>query len=220
MKMQFIYESQAFFAGFHRGKGFPLEGMERMANIAHKYKIPVTWLTNAKGAESASEKFTEYHKQYGDDVSLWLMPYAEYKKEQYKIVTHWTKDDIRAFVQNELDQAKQALPWAKWDTCGFFFRTNDVVQVLAEMGFIAVYGACWYQFNTDSVDDVGIPYGSYYMDPQFFKRPAPNAISLTNKNQPQPLISNEWLTHDLNKVSNYKRTASIFSTDPNDVNNY
>ncbi|MEX2683360.1 MAG: hypothetical protein Q6373_017420 [Candidatus Sigynarchaeota archaeon] len=219
MKMQFIYESQAFFAGFKHGIGFPLEGMERIAAIAHKHNIPVSWLTNAQGAESGADKFTEFHDRYGDDVSLWLMPYAQYKKDQYKIVMGWKKDQIRAFVRNELDRAKAALPWAKWDTCGFFFRNNDVIQVLAEFGFIAVYGACWYQFNTDSVDDVGIPYGCYYMDPSNFKRPARIPCSSDFNGLNAPLISNEWLTHDINKVSNYKKTASIFSTDPNDVNN-
>ncbi len=211
--MQFIYESQAFFASFRNGVGFPFEGMEKMASIAHKYKIPVTWLTNAKGAEAAASRFTEFHEKFGDEVSLWLMPVAKYKKDQYRTVMNWTKDQIREFVREELDRAKKALPWAKWDTCGFFFRTNDVIQVLAELGFIGAYGACWNQYLTDSVDDVGIPYGCYYMDPTNFKRPASTSDA---KNL---VISNEWLTHDLNKVSNYKKTASIFSTDPNDVNN-
>lgn len=217
--MQFIYESQAFHADFHRGKGFPTEGMELMANIAHKYKIPVTWLTNGRGAVDAADKFSEFHKKYGDQVSLWLMPHQEYKRDQYKTVMSWKREDIRKFVQEELDQAKEALPWAKFDTVGFFFRNNLVLDVLSEMDFIAVYGACWYQFLTDSVDDVGIPYGCYYMDKQNFKRPAQTEVSLNLDERNQPLISNEWLTHDLNKCSNYKKTASVFTTDPNDVNN-
>jgi hypothetical protein len=216
MKMQFIFESQAFYAGFRKGVGFPMAGMEKMAAIAHKHRIPVTWLTNAQGAEVTATRFTQYHEQYGDDVSLWLMPYARYKKDQYKTVMHWSVEDLRQFVGNELDRARTALPWAAWDTCGFFFRNSTVLQVLAELNFISVYGACWYQFITDSVDDVGIPYGCYYMDPQNFKRPYPTPVGDGGK---KLLISNEWLTHDLNKVANYKHTASIYSTDPNDVNN-
>jgi len=53
---------------------------------------------------------------------------------------------IRDFVQNELDRTKKALQWATLDTCGFFFRKNEVIEVLADLGFIGVYGACWYQY--------------------------------------------------------------------------
>ncbi|MFC6649040.1 hypothetical protein [Paenibacillus rhizoplanae] len=52
------------------GKGVALDGIERTAELAHKYAIPVTWIVNRGSIPVLRERIGEWHATYGDDVIL------------------------------------------------------------------------------------------------------------------------------------------------------
>ncbi|MHA1732554.1 MAG: hypothetical protein ACTSU5_11460 [Promethearchaeota archaeon] len=210
----FYFASQAYFDPL-RGDGgaFPHRGVEDYGNLVHEFGIPVTWLTNARGAELGRDLFTKFHEDDGDEVILWCLPFqgADTGKKR-DFVLEMSEGDVLEYVREEQAGLRAALPWARVDHCGFFYRTPAVVRALYKVGMKSVYGHCWEEFDTDGVTDAGAPWGFYYVDPDVcWKRPRPAFPS------ERGIVANEWLQHDLNKVWNYYGSSSVFSWDPNDV---
>ena len=57
----FYFASQAYFDERRGENGaFPLKGVKEYGDLAHKYNIPVTWLTNAEGLKRGKSVFEEF----------------------------------------------------------------------------------------------------------------------------------------------------------------
>ncbi len=68
-KLYVVVQSQAYFVDTHWGHGTPREGMRVMADIHHRYNIPVTWFVTARSAADMAEWLTFWHEKYGDEVA-------------------------------------------------------------------------------------------------------------------------------------------------------
>ena len=52
------------------GKGVAIEGINRTAELAHRYGIPVTWIVNGRSVPVLAERIRDWHEKFGDDVIL------------------------------------------------------------------------------------------------------------------------------------------------------
>ncbi|MHA1680338.1 MAG: hypothetical protein ACTSUE_04980 [Promethearchaeota archaeon] len=193
---------------------FPLKGVSDYGKLFHDHGLRVTWFTNAEGARRGREVFTKFHDEFGDEVIMWARPVSGNTAQMRDHGLSLTKQQVRDYILEERAGIKEALPFARLDHVGWFYRTRDVIDVLEELGFKSCYGHCWEMIATDGVTDNGVPWGMYYMDPaRCWKRPRQDAV----ERGVGGIIANEWLQHDLNKSWNHFGSCSVFSFDPNDV---
>ncbi len=207
----FYFASQAYFDS-RRGKNgaFPLQGVKNYGDLAHRYNIPVTWLTNAEGLQRGKEVFEEFHFKYGDDCILFGLPFqGENTSAKRDFAIKMTEDEIYTYLKNELTEMKSIFDWVRTDHIGYFYRTLPAIKAMQRLGIKSCYGHCWELIATDGVTDNGAPWGLYYIDSDVsWKRPSKGF---------KGVVANEWLQHDLNKCWNYYGSSSVFSWDPNDV---
>ena len=71
--------------------GTPESGASLIASIAHKYRIPVTWLASPKMCLRMKDVLTKWHEEYGDTVA--------------------------PFEWKNVGPLKAALPWASPTVC-------------------------------------------------------------------------------------------------------
>lgn len=208
-KLYFSFFSQAFHVEKFWGRGTPLVGIKRTAEVAHANGIPVTWLVDSKSAEEAKDLFTQYHEKYGDEVALCLPGYDAVTKPHGE--KNWfhsqTYLQMKELLQTESAAIKRSLPWAKLEIVGGSHRTEIMVRAAEDLGFKAIWGHCWEQTYTDNISDRGTPWGFYYASRDCFKAPAKN---------PGGLVAVEWTARDLNKSFRTGKPET-YSTDPNDV---
>lgn len=209
----FYFASQAYFDANRGSNGaFPRRGIESYGTLAHEYGIPVTWLTNARGAELGKDLFTRFHEEAGDEVILWGLPFqgADTGKKRDHVLG-MTQVEVERYLRREQEGIRAHLPWARVDHVGFFYRTLPAVRAMEALGVQSCYGHCWELIATDGVTDNGVPWGFYYLD---------TSSSWRRPRQPpaaRGVVATEWLQHDLNKCWNYYDASSVFSFDPNDV---
>ncbi len=207
----FYFASQAYFDE-RRGKNgaFPLQGVKSYGDLAHKYKIPVTWLTNAEGLRRGKEVFEQFHFKYGDDCILFGLPFqGENTSAKRDFAIKMSEEEIYSYLKKELAEMKAICEWVRTDHIGYFYRTLPAVRAMQKLGIKSCYGHCWELIATDGVTDNGVPWGFYYIDSETsWKRPSKGI---------KGIVANEWLQHDLNKCWNYYGSSSVFSWDPNDV---
>ena len=192
-KLIFTFASLAYNIDAKWGKGVPLKGMERIAKIAHKHNIPVTWLVDPVSGKAMREKINEWHEKYGDDIAL-----------------NWEKE----FETSEGDDFKKALnslktifPWSKVETMAGGRRSNKMLEYSKKNGQTAIWGSCWEQLGVDNITDRGAPWGYFYTSDDNYKLPSLNG---------KGVVSVEWTARDLLK-SLHAKAPTIYSSDPNDV---
>ena len=193
-KLIFTFASLAFTIDSDWGKGVPKEGMERIAKVAHKYNIPVTWLMDPGSAKAMKNRIDEWHKKYGDDVAL-VWGHSHATPSAYR-------DPIKA-----LDSMKIIFPWSKIEIAASGTRSNEMLNEVKNQGLSGVWGSCWEQVGIDRITDRGAPWGFFYASDDNFKLPALSADGL---------VSVEWTTRDLLK-SLHSEAPTIYSSDPDDV---
>ena len=193
-KLIFTFASLAYTIDANWGKGIPKEGMERIANVAHKYNIPVTWLIDPGSGKAMKNKLDEWHEKYGDDIALnWES-------------THETSSADDNF-KKALDSLKILFPWSKVEVLASGHRSNEILQIAKNEGLSGVWGSCWEQVGTDKITDRGAPWGYFYASNDNYKLPSLNG---------KGLVSVEWTCRDLLK-SLHSGAPTIYSSDPNDV---
>ena len=62
-KLIFTFVSLAYTGSAKEGYRKPLVGMELLANMAHKYNIPVTWLIDLGTGSARKNKLDEWHEK-------------------------------------------------------------------------------------------------------------------------------------------------------------
>lgn len=193
-RLIFTFTSLAYYVDAPWGHGLPKEGVHRMAGVAHGRGVPVTWLVNARSAEGLKGELDHFHSRFGDDVGfVWGSSTAT--------------PGASASAVAELERVRQLFPWSKVSIAGSGHRSNEMISELAALGVEGLWGSCWEQIEIDEITDRGAPWGTYYISPENFKRPASDAA---------PLVSFEWTARDLCK-SLHSGNPTIFSSDPNDV---
>ena len=193
-RLIFTFTSLAYYVDAPWGRGLPREGFHRMADVAHRRGVPVTWLVNAKSAKEFKKELDDFHRRFGDDIGLtW----------ESSTATPGQSENPRG----DLEQMRLLFPWSKVNIVGSGRRTNDMVRQLAGLGVEGLWGSCWEQIEIDEITDRGAPWGTYYISMDNFKAPAA---------EPTPLVSFEWTARDPCK-SLHSGNPTMFSSDPNDV---
>ncbi|MFA6449490.1 MAG: hypothetical protein WCX65_08485 [bacterium] len=208
--LYFTFVSSAYYMEKKWGHGMPLDGIKRVAEIAHSNGIPVTWLVNPKSAEEGKGLFKEYHDKYGDAVGYMLTGGEAIEKQwgdESYLYRRLSNKKLAELVAGEVNSIKTSLPWADLQIAGGGFRSNRLVKIFESLGFTGLWGHCWEQTLTDNISDRGAPWGFYYVNPNSFKAP-----SLDKRG----LVAIEWTARDLN-IAFRTGMPETYSTDPNDV---
>lgn len=166
------------------------EGMQLLADTAHKYGYPVTWLLRPFAAVEAGDRLKKWHEQYGDEVG-WLCAFTPGNE-----------------AEAEFKALKDATPWQDRIVSAGQVNYNETwVSLFQRLGIEEVWGRCYEQSDCDGISDRGCPYGFYYLRPNNCK--APN-------NQPGGLVSVPWLSNDPNLIF-WTGLQSQLTFDPDDV---
>jgi len=193
-KLIFTFASLAFTVDSDWGKGVPKVGMERIAKVAHKYNIPVTWLIDPGSGKVMKNRIDEWHEEYGDDIAIvWGH-------------SHATPTAYRD-PQKALDSLRVLFPWSNINLAASGTRSNKMFNEIKNAGLSSVWGSCWEQVGIDRITDRGAPWGYFYSAEDNFKLPSMNDGRL---------VSVEWTTRDLLK-SLHSSAPTIYSSDPDDV---
>jgi len=222
-KLYVVVQSQAYFVDTEWGHGTPREGMRVMADIHHRYKIPMTWFVTPRSAEDMAEWLTFWHEKYGDEVGQWMTyprdkwgeekshvhekDFADERRGAKGYILHGSKEEMKAHIAKEREAIQNALPWADLKIAGHGLVSRNLLHALEELGFQGYGGHCWNQEGTDGLTHKGIPFNPWYINPDAQK------ASLQGK---RGIVGTHWLALDL--TSGYhSRATSIYSNDPNDT---
>lgn len=193
-KLIFTFASLAYTVNADWGKGIPEKGMERLARILHKHKIPVTWLTDAGAGKKMQTQINEWHRNYRDDVAVF-----------------WEHSVAIPAAAGGGPKERQALrdlfPWSEVTLAASGLRSNQVLAEVKADGMQGLWGSCWEQTEIDRITDRGAPWGFFYCADDCFKIPS---------RTPGGVISVEWTARDLCK-SIHSHAPTVYSTDPDDV---
>ena len=223
-KLTFIVQSTAAFVNELWGYGAPREGVQRMAELAHRYGLPVSWITNGRGAAEMRDLFDAYHKEHGDTITLWTKPAEmapggtreELPKDDYgipltqhrQLIQYGRVEEISRLLAQERARVEMALPWAApVRTAATLHKSNQLIASLENLGFHALWGYCWEQEDVDGATDCGVPFNAFYASCDSFRCPA---------QYPGKIVGVHWLSVDLTNAY-HSRATSAFSTDPNDI---
>lgn len=177
----------------------PREGFERIAAVAHKHGIPVTWIVNSESARVLGDQIRNWHEVYGDDVII----RGPVNGEEVK----GGKTEIKKFLEREWESVKEAFPWAETKVAARGKISNEVIEVMEELDFKGMWGYCWEQVWWDGITHKGIPWGFWYVDNDRYKVPHPAKGKI---------VACEWTARDLNQTY-HTGSPCIYSTDPDDV---
>lgn len=198
-RLIYSFVSYAYRVDASWGHGSPDEGVNRIAQAAHRYHIPVTWIVNSGSIATLAGRIREWHRLYGDDVILRIPAFDD---ENAGRIPAYTEQ-----VQAEWDALSAAFPWATVRVAGLGGINNTIVQVLEKLDFQGLWGYCWEQSWWDGITHRGIPWGSWYINGENYKAPHPGKGKL---------VACEWTARDLN-AAYHTASPCIYSTDPNDV---
>ncbi|MEK0312578.1 hypothetical protein [Cohnella sp. 56] len=186
-----IYTFVSYAASF-ADRGVAVEGARRIAELAHRREIPVTWIVDSNAIGKLQTDIAVWHEQFGDSVILACPAASDEAELSVKIAAEW---DILA----------RAFPWVSVKMLATGFITNDLVRIIEEQGFAGLWGYCWQQSWWDGISHRGVPWGFWYIDPGGYKLPSGRQV-----------VAVEWTARDLN-LALHTDDAVYYSSDPNDV---
>lgn len=186
-----IYTFVSYAASFGE-RGVPLEGVGRIAKLAHRQRMPVTWIVDGRSIELLQDDIARWHERYGDSVVLACPAYAD-------------EAELRSKLEREWAALAQAFPWVSSKVLATGYITNALVRTIEELDFTGLWGYCWQQSWWDGISHRGVPWGMWYADPAGYKLPSGRRI-----------VAAEWTARDLN-LALHTDDAVYYSSDPNDV---
>ncbi|MEM6822573.1 MAG: hypothetical protein AAF558_11605 [Verrucomicrobiota bacterium] len=187
-----------------------------MAEGAHRFEIPMTWLIDGEVAKTGAPEITKWHYRYGDDVGVLPTSYFHHNAINYN-----TDRDI-SDAQKVLEATLESLAMA-FSQEGFFFRPqvggvdqwiggvgSQWIEVIRCAGLRSVWGMCFDHETCDtSMYHEGCPWDAYRMRPSNFRYPT------TDK---QAIWGLPWTSRDLvNSLLEYPGASTSYSTDPDDI---
>ena len=189
----YTFASLAYTVDAPWGKGIPREGIRRLAKIAHKHGIPVTWFMDAGSGKAMQMQINDWHDKYGDEVGV-----------------VWEKSQAVPSARDGLSERKalrKLFPWSEVTVAASGQRSDKLLAELNKEGIKGLWGSCWEQLEIDGMTDRGAPWGFFYCADDCFKIPS---------RKPGGVISVEWTARDLCK-SIHSAAPTVYSTDPDDV---
>ena len=93
--------------------------MRRLAEVAHKHEIPVTWGVGATAARSFAADLTEWHTSHGDALALMVniapiwgseADSDDLNRSAEHIVT--MREKLPGYISSERERVQKAIEWA------------------------------------------------------------------------------------------------------------
>ncbi len=138
--------------------------MRRLAEIAHKHGIPITWGIGATAARSFAADLTGWHISHGDEVML-MVDIApiwgsgtnsdDLSQSAEHIVT--MREKLPDFISSEKDRVQRAIEWANPVVAGAGQKNHVLLYALAQIGFNGLWGYGW-----GDGEDEGCPFGCFF----------------------------------------------------------
>ena len=142
------------------------EGVRLLAEIAHKYDIPITWAVDTKSAPVIAKLCTTWHTENGDAPLLMLdirqiwetnweaernaNPGASTEAMASHLVT--MREKLPEYIIKEREKLTRAMPWAEINIAGTVFKNDTFLRALEQTGFRGLWGYHWNQPDVEDVD--------------------------------------------------------------------
>ena len=141
------------------------QGMRLLAEVAHKYEIPMTWAIDAMAARAFANDLTGWHESHADEVLLMLDIEPLWQTEadlndprQSAEHTVTMREKIPQHIMGEWEKVQRALPWARPIVAGARFKNAVLLHALNQVGFKGVWG-----YRPEQIrEDEGCPFGVFY----------------------------------------------------------
>ena len=138
--------------------------MRRLAEIAHRHGIPITWGVGATSARSFAADLTEWHTSHGDEVMLMVdiapiwgsgTDSDDLSQSAEHIVT--MREKLPDYISSEKDRVQRAIEWANPLVAGAGQKNHVLLYALAQIGFAGLWGYGW-----GDGEDEGCPFGCFF----------------------------------------------------------
>ena len=140
------------------------QGMRRLAEIAHKHGIPITWGVGATAARSFAADLTEWHTSHGDEVMLMVdispmwgsgTDSDDLSRSAEHIVT--MREKLPDYISSERARVQRVIEWANPLVAGAGQKNHVLLYALAQIGFAGLWGYGW-----GDGEDEGCPFGCFF----------------------------------------------------------
>ena len=170
-------------------KGEPdFQGMDALAECAHRYGHPVTWFLKPVTVAPATERLKRWGSQHGDELA-WFAEYAEPGPGE------------------EYAEMKKLVTWQPLRSAGNSRFDRLFIMLAGEKGLTGVWGASFEQSSAENIADRGTTFGFHYLRPDCYKVPNPKEGGV---------VSVPWVSTDVNLTFRLG-WGSGFTFDPDDV---
>lgn len=138
--------------------------MRRLAELAHKHGIPITWGVGATSARSFAADLTEWHTSHGDEVMLMVdissiwgsgTDSDDLSRSAEHIVT--MREKLPDYISSERDRVQRVIEWANPVVAGAMQKNHVLLYALAQIGFAGLWGYGW-----GDGEDEGCPFGCFF----------------------------------------------------------
>ena len=138
--------------------------MRRLAEVAHKHGIPITWGIGATAARSFAADLTEWHTSHDDEIMLMVdispiwgsgVDSDDLSQSAEHIVT--MREKLPDFISAERDRVQRAIEWANPVVAGSEQKNHVLLYALAQIGFTGLWG-----YDRANREDDGCPFGCFF----------------------------------------------------------
>lgn len=154
----------------------PVAGIVNLARVAHKHRVPVTWILTESAARDLRSELAEWHREFGDEVAVALV-HLEQNADAYR---------------RRREKIQECCSWSKVEIAGIGGgKSTQMLAALQQTGFRGLWGYCWEQIYVDGITDFGQPPGMFRASKKSYKMPS---------SDDDGIIAIEWISRDLNKA--------------------
>ena len=173
------------------------EGMQLLAEMAHKYDIPVTWAIAADAARLVANALSTWHTEYGDEPLLMLdikplwdenwvrlsgepAPSVSEDISAADMAEHLVKmrETLPQYVATEWNKIQRAMAWTVPCVAGAVWKNHVLLHALEQAGFQGLWGYRWNERDSLAAADRGCPFGCFYPSAEQHNFSAPAAGSI------------------------------------------
>ena len=173
------------------------EGMQMLAEMAHKYDIPVTWAIAADAARLVANALSTWHTEYGDEPLLMLdikplwdenwvrlsgepAPSVSEDISAADMAEHLVKmrETLPQYVATEWNKIQRAMAWTVPCVAGAVWKNHVLLHALEQAGFQGLWGYRWNERDSLAAADRGCPFGCFYPSAEQHNFSAPAAGSI------------------------------------------
>ena len=157
------------------------EGARRLAKLAHKHNLPITWAITPDAARTLAKDITASHTEFGDEPllmmdikPLWDASWQHHVArgtgagvrdfstgtETASLAEHLVqmREKLPPFITAAWGKLARAMPWAEPVAAGAVWKHHVLLHALEKAGFQCLWG----YHHGDAETDGGAPFGCFY----------------------------------------------------------